>query len=66
MKENDFIVYKGQTLLVEFKDREGYWWCTDDEGNDYYVEEDDVETVLCSVNDLNKQLNKIYDDVNNG
>ena len=46
MKENDFIVYKGQTLLVEFKDREGYWWCTDDEGNDYYVEEDDVEKVL--------------------
>ena len=46
MKENDFIVYKGQTLLVEFKDREGYWWCTDDDGNDYYVEEDDVEKVL--------------------
>ena len=46
MKENDFIVYKGQTLLVEFKDREGYWWCVDDEGNDYYVEESNVEKVI--------------------
>lgn len=46
MKENDFIVYEGQRLLVEFKDREGYWWCVDDEGNDYYVEESNVEKVI--------------------
>lgn len=36
--KGDFIIYEGRCLHAEFEDRPGYWWCSDNDGEDYYVE----------------------------
>ena len=38
INKGDFIIYEGRCLHAEFEDRPGYWWCSDNDGEDYYVE----------------------------
>ena len=44
-----FVSVGGVTLFVEDHGDAGYFWCTDANEEDYYIQEDQVEQVLATI-----------------